>query len=44
MGKLGYGWAALHAKHPRLVMASISGFGQTGPYRELHASTWWCRR
>jgi len=37
MDKLGYGWATLHARHPALVMASISGFGQTGPYRELHA-------
>jgi CoA:oxalate CoA-transferase len=37
MHKLGYGWEAIHARWPRLVMASISGFGQTGPYRELHA-------
>jgi CoA:oxalate CoA-transferase len=32
MERLGYGFAALHARHPRLVMASTSGFGQTGPY------------
>jgi CoA:oxalate CoA-transferase len=32
MERLGYGFAALHAVHPRLVMASTSGFGQTGPY------------
>lgn len=32
MKRLGYGWEALHAKHPSLVMASVSGFGQTGPY------------
>lgn len=32
MEKLGYGWSELHAQHPRLIYASISGFGQTGPY------------
>jgi CoA:oxalate CoA-transferase len=32
MARLGYGWEAVHARHPRLVMASTSGFGQTGPY------------
>ena len=28
---MGWGYAALHALYPRLVYASISGFGQTGP-------------
>ena len=37
MDRLGYGWAVLHQRHPALVLASISGFGQTGPYRELPA-------
>jgi len=32
MERLGYGWGALHERFPRLVMASTSGFGQTGPY------------
>ncbi|QGW85060.1 CaiB/BaiF CoA transferase family protein [Variovorax paradoxus] len=37
MHKLGYDWDTVHARWPELVMASISGFGQTGPYRELPA-------
>lgn len=32
MERLGYGFEALHERFPRLVMASTSGFGQTGPY------------
>jgi CoA:oxalate CoA-transferase len=32
MEKLGYGWEALHARHPRLIYAAASGFGHTGPY------------
>jgi len=32
MARLRYDWETLHARHPRLVMASTSGFGQTGPY------------
>lgn len=31
MARLGYGWDALHARFPRLILASTSGFGQTGP-------------
>ncbi|HKV99434.1 MAG TPA: CoA transferase [Vicinamibacterales bacterium] len=30
----GLGFADLHARHPRLVYVSISGFGQTGPRHE----------
>src|SRR5260221_12983175 len=32
MKRLGLGWDALHARNRRLVLGSISGFGQTGPY------------
>lgn len=37
MDRLGYGWEALHSRYPRLVVASTSGFGQTGPYAERPA-------
>ena len=32
LDKLGVGWSALHKRNPRLILGSISGFGQTGPY------------
>ncbi|HEU0204973.1 MAG TPA: CoA transferase [Burkholderiaceae bacterium] len=37
MDKLGYGWSALQSAYPQLVFASISGFGQDGPYRNRGA-------
>jgi CoA:oxalate CoA-transferase len=37
MERLGYGAAALGARFPRLVVASVSGFGQTGPLAERPA-------
>ena len=30
----GLGWDALHALNPRLIMLRISGYGQSGPYRD----------
>ncbi|REE92217.1 CaiB/BaiF CoA transferase family protein [Cupriavidus plantarum] len=32
--KWGCGWDVLKARNPQLIMLRISGFGQTGPYRE----------
>lgn len=31
IGRLGFGYDAVHTRNPRLVYASISGFGQSGP-------------
>ena len=35
--KWGYGWNEISKKYPKLIYASASGFGQTGPLRELPA-------
>ncbi|WP_339469569.1 CaiB/BaiF CoA transferase family protein [Pseudomonas sp. EL_65y_Pfl1_R83] len=32
--KLGLGWGVLHALNPKLTLVRISGYGQTGPYRD----------
>ncbi len=37
MDRLGLGYEAVHASAPRVIYCSISGFGQTGPYRERAA-------
>jgi alpha-methylacyl-CoA racemase len=34
MDKLGCGYAALRARNPRIVYAALTGYGQTGPYRD----------
>ncbi|MCL5036474.1 MAG: CoA transferase [Chloroflexi bacterium] len=34
MARLGFDYDAVHRMNPRLIYASISGFGQTGPYAD----------
>jgi len=35
--RLGLSYEALHAKHPRLIVCDISGYGADGPYRDKKA-------
>jgi crotonobetainyl-CoA:carnitine CoA-transferase CaiB-like acyl-CoA transferase len=37
MNRLGLGYEAVSENHPDLVYCSISGFGETGPYRDRRA-------
>jgi crotonobetainyl-CoA:carnitine CoA-transferase CaiB-like acyl-CoA transferase len=32
IGRLGLGWDMLHARNPKLVVCSITGYGQDGPF------------
>jgi crotonobetainyl-CoA:carnitine CoA-transferase CaiB-like acyl-CoA transferase len=34
MERLGLGWDVLHAGNPRLIMCSITGYGQDGPFAQ----------
>jgi crotonobetainyl-CoA:carnitine CoA-transferase CaiB-like acyl-CoA transferase len=35
--RLGLGFASLHERYPRLIVTSITPFGQTGPYKDYKA-------
>src|SRR5271156_3662263 len=37
IGRLGFGYDAVSARHPGILYLSMSGFGQTGPYAERPA-------
>lgn len=37
MDRLGYSWDVIHARHPTLVYAGVSGFGRTGPLAQQPA-------
>lgn len=36
MDKLGFSWARIHAINPRAIFVRISGYGQTGPYKNRY--------
>jgi formyl-CoA transferase len=37
LDRLGFSWETIHQINPAIVMASIKGFGSTGPYAEFKA-------
>ena len=37
MKRLGFGWDHVHTINPRIIMASVKGFGNEGPYADFKA-------
>jgi crotonobetainyl-CoA:carnitine CoA-transferase CaiB-like acyl-CoA transferase len=35
LSRAGFDLDELHLRHPRLVICSISGYGESGPYRDM---------
>jgi formyl-CoA transferase len=37
LDRLGFSWEKIHSINPRIIMASVKGFGSSGPYKDFKA-------